>query len=166
MVKKALAGAVAVASIAGCLALFGCSSGANEQLAGEGSSEAPTAATQQEPEQKSAKYTVNIDDCTVTTDYSGALAVVITYTFTNDSDKATPFFTAISAKAFQNGVQLDTGIVEGIDAQSTMNEIKSGATTTVQQAYVLDDQSDVNIECTELISFDDTIIAEKTFSVA
>ena len=106
-----------------------------------------------------------IADCPVTADYSGETAIVVTYTFTNNSDKATAFFTAVSAKAFQNGVQLDTGIVQDIDAQSSINEIKSGATTTVQQAYLLDDQSEVSVECTELISFDDTVIAEKTFSV-
>ena len=53
-----------------------------------------------------------------------------------------------------------------IDSQSSMNEIKSGATTTVQQAYLLDDQSQVSVECTELISLDDTVLAEKTFDVA
>ena len=77
-----------------------------------------------------------------------------------------PFFTAVSAKAFQNGVQLDTAIVSDIDSQSSMNEIKPGATTTVQQAYLLDEQSQVSVECTELISLDDTVLAEKTFDVA
>ena len=63
-------------------------------------------------------------------------------------------------------MQLDSAIVNDIDSQSTMNEIKPGATTTVQWAYLLDDQSDVSVECTELISFSDAVLAEKTFSVA
>lgn len=164
--RKALAGAVAAVSMAGCLSLFACSSGSDGASTDAPTADAPQQATQQESGQEASKYAVSIDDCTVTADYSGASAIVVTYTFTNNSDKAVPFMTAISAKAFQNGVQLDTAIVEDIDAQSTMNEIKSGATTTVQQAYVLDDQSDVSVECTELISFDDTVLAEKTFAVA
>lgn len=164
--RKALAGAVAAVSMAGCLSLFACSDGSDGASTDAPTADAPQQATQQESGEEASKYAVSIDDCTVTADYSGASAIVVTYTFTNNSDKAVPFMTAISAKAFQNGVQLDTAIVEDIDAQSTMNEIKSGATTTVQQAYVLDDQSDVSVECTELISFDDTVLAEKTFAVA
>lgn len=164
--RKALAGAVMAVSMTGCLALFACSGGSDEATNEAPATDTPQQATQQEPEKEASKYAVSIDDCTVTTDYSGKAAIVVTYTFTNNSDKATAFFTAVSAKAFQNGVQLDTGIVQDVDAQSSVSEIKSGATTTVQQAYLLDDQSEVSVECTELISFDDTVIAEKTFSVA
>ena len=160
--KKALAGAVLAVSMTGCLAMFACSGGSGEAATNASSGDAPQQAAQQE----NSKYAVSIDDCVVTADYGGDAAIVVTYSFTNNSDKATAFFTAVSAKAFQNGVQLDTGIVQDVDAQSSLNEIKPGATATVQEAYLLDDQSEVSVECTELISFDDTIIAEKTFSVA
>lgn len=170
MKKKHLAALLPVCALAACVGLFGCSSGGSEAPAeGDGQpaeSQPSQPATQPEPEQKAAKYAVTIDDCAVTEDYAGAPAIVVTYTFTNDSDKAVPFMTAISAKAFQNGVELDFGVVADIDSQSAMNEIKPGATTTVQQAYLLDDQSQVSVECTELISFDDTVLAEKTFDVA
>ncbi len=162
--------AAASLALAGCLALFGCSSGGSEDkpAADQGGSEPasqPADEQKQEPAEE-AKYAVTIDDCAVTEDYSGAPAIVVTYTFTNNAEKATPFMTAISAKCFQNGVELDTAIVQDIDAQSALNEVKPGATTTVQEAYLLDDQSDVSVECTELISLDDTVLAEKTFPVA
>lgn len=163
--KKSIAGVVAACSLTACVALFGCSSGGTSAQGGDQADGQPQQAEQQEPA-KESKYAVSIDDCTVTQDYAGKAAIVVTYTFTNNAEKAVPFFTAVSAKAFQNGVQLDTGIVNDIDSQSTMNEIKPGATTTVQQAYLLDDQTQVSVECTELISLDDTIIAEKTFDVA
>lgn len=164
--RKALVGVVLAVSMTSCLALYACSGESSDTTTNASTSDIPQQATQQEPDQKDSKYAVSIDDCSVTTDYNGTPAIVVTYTFTNNSDKAIPFMTAVSAKAFQNGVQLDTAIVTNdIDTQSAMNEIKSGATTTVQEAYLLDDESDVNIECTELFSFDDTIIAEKTFVV-
>ena len=144
--RKKIGTLAAACALAACVGLFGCSSGGSEAPSGEKADDAAQAA-QKEPEQKESKYAV-------------------TYTFTNNAEKAVPFFTAVSAKAFQNGVQLDTAIVSDIDSQSSMNEIKPGATTTVQQAYLLDDQSQVSVECTELISLDDTVLAEKTFDVA
>ena len=157
--RKKIGTVAAACALAACVGLFGCSP------SGEKADDAAQAA-QKEPEQKESKYAVSIDECTVVQDYAGKAAIVVTYTFTNNAEKAVPFFTAVSAKAFQNGVQLDTAIVSDIDSQSSMNEIKSGATTTVQQAYLLDDQSQVSVECTELISLDDTVLAEKTFDVA
>lgn len=111
-------------------------------------------------------YSVSIDDCAVTTDYEGNPAIIVTYTWTNNSEEAQSFDAAIYGKAFQNGVQLDFAVVDGMDAEASWNEVKPGSTNTVQQAFLLDDQSDVTIECTEFISFDDAVIAEKTFSVA
>lgn len=171
MKEKVLA-AVLSATLMSCIAMTGCSGGSSsdEKVPTDSAATAASNTSQAAPASSTAqatpKYAVTIDDCQVTTDYAGKPAIVVTYTWANNSDKATSFMVAVSAKTFQNGVQLDTGVVSDIDAQSSMNEIKPGATATVQQAYVLDDQSDVTVECTELIGLDDTVIAEKTFSVA
>ena len=164
--KKRFAMMAAACAVAGCLGMFGCSSGGSEPEATDQPEEPQQASKAEEAPAEEAKYAVTIDDCTTTTDYSGKSAIVVTYTFENASDEAQSFMVAISAKCFQNGVQLAPAIVEDIDAQSTMNDVKPGASTTVQQAYLLDDQSDVTVECSELISFDNEILAEKTFSVA
>lgn len=166
--KKSLVGTVLAVSIAGCLALTACSSGSSNEPAQTEGENQPVQA--QQGEQKAAKYEVSIDDCAVTADYTGASAIVVTYTWTNNSDKATMFDVAISADAYQNGVELDFGTISSsdtnFDTRSAMKEIKPGATQTVQKAYLLSDESEVTVECTQLISFDDTILAEKTFSVA
>ncbi|WP_165044233.1 DUF5067 domain-containing protein [Adlercreutzia sp. ZJ138] len=130
-----------------------------------GSSEA-TEAQKDDAASAEVPYVVSIDNCELTTDYQGNPAIVVTYTWTNNSENAQAFDVAIDDKAFQNGVQLDFAVVDGMDASASWNEVKPGSTNTVQQAFLLDDQSDVTIECTELFSFDNTIIAEKTFSVA
>lgn len=168
MVKRAMV-FVAAGMLAGCLALFGCSSG--DGAGGGGSQDAadkqePQAAGQQEQEAPESKYAVTIDDGVVGEDYKGNPALVVTFTFTNNSDDATSFLAAISDKAYQNGVQLESAIRTDGDSQSSMKDIKPGATVTVEQAYVLDDQSEVTVECTEFISFNDTVLAEKTFTVA
>lgn len=114
----------------------------------------------------SAKYAVSIDGAELMAAYDGAQAIVVTFTWTNNSDQEQSFMSAIYDKAFQNGVQLETAIVTGLDSSNQMTNLKPGATTTVRTAFQLNDMSDVTIECGEAFSFNDEIIAEKTFSLA
>lgn len=132
----------------------------------EAAAAAESEAAEGEEKSGSSDYTVTIDDFELAEDYSGEAAIVVTFTFTNGSDEDTSFLSAIHAKCFQNGVQLDTAIVSDIDSGSTLNELKPGATITVQEAYKLDDESEVTVECVEFLSFNDEVIAEETFSLA
>ena len=102
--RKKIGTLAAACALAACVGLFGCSSGGSEAPSGEKADDAAQAA-QKEPEQKESKYAVSIDECTVVQDYAGKAAIVVTYTLTNNAEKAVPFFTAVSAKAFQNGVR-------------------------------------------------------------
>ncbi len=113
-----------------------------------------------------ADYTVTIDGMQLGKDYQGKQIAIITYTFTNNSPRDVSFTGTIDAEAFQNGVELSTAITTEIDASKSLNQIKTGATTTVQQAYTLTDTSPVTVEVSELMDFSDTVIAEKTFNVA
>lgn len=113
----------------------------------------------------SAPYEVTIDDATLTTDYAGEQALLVTYTFTNNSDDEASFAVNIMNKAFQNGVQLDMAIGAGADSTASLNTIKPGATTTVSQAFTLTDMSPVTVEVSETFSFNDELIVEKTFDL-
>lgn len=119
-------------------------------------------------QQAEAAYAVTIDEGAVGTDYQGEKAAVITYTFTNNSDKACNFMTTIGTKAFQDGVQLEGAIgVDGVDSQDLMKDIKPGKSITVQQAYVLaDTENPVEVEVTELFDFSNELIAQKTFNLS
>lgn len=161
MKKRIIAAIVAGVLVAG-LGVAGCSSKGSSNSSSESSQEAQQASQKQ----SDSDYAVSIDRCEIGTDYAGKKAAIVTYTWTNDSDKATSFMVAINAKAFQNGVQLDSAIGSNIDSQDRLNDIKPGVSQTVQEAYVLDDDSDVTIECSELISFSDELLAEATFKVA
>lgn len=113
-----------------------------------------------------AKYSVTIDSAVKGKDYDGNDAVIVTYSFTNNSDEATSFMVAIMDKAYQNGVQLSSAFVlDGVDSDASMKDIKPGGSIEVQEAYELDDSSDVTIECSEAFSFSSEIIAEKVFSL-
>ena len=172
--RRALVVTLALVAATSPLALAGCNGSdagddapAAEQPAEEQTEQPAEEQTEQPAEEKaSSKYVVTIDGSTVTTDYEGKPAIIVDYTFTNNSDDATSFAVACSQKAFQNGVQLETAVVLDDLGNGYLAEIKPGATTSARMAYSLADESDVTVEVTELISFDDTILAEATFPVA
>lgn len=154
----ALAAALAPFALSGC---GGTSSSAEDSTPAE---EQP--AESQVSESTQSDYAVTIDGSTVTTDYEGAPAIIVDYTFTNNSEEDTSFAVACAQKAFQNGVQLENAIVTEDLGNGYMAEIKPGSTTTARIAYSLTDESDVTVEVQELFSLDDTMLAEATFSVA
>ena len=164
------------ASIASIVLLAGCSGGGAEAPAG-GSTEgaapaapAATAATESAPAETQAAadsdYVVTIDGATTAKDYEGKPAMIVDFTFTNNSDDAQMFMVAVSPKAFQNGVELELAVVtDGYDSAGSTKEIKPGATTQVQMAYLLADESEVSVEVEETFSFSNELIAEKKFPV-
>lgn len=137
------------------------SAASQSAISSQSSSSAQAASTSS----TASEYEVTIDDATTTTDYSGNPALLVTYTWTNNSSDATSFAVALHAQCFQDGVECPLAVVSGADTNS-MTQLKPGASTTVQQAYQISGTSDATVEVTKLISFDDTILAEKTFSIA
>lgn len=158
--RAAMAGLVAALAVAP-VALTGCGDDASSGSAGT-----DAAAEEQESEEVQSDYVVTIDGATVTTDYEGAPAIIIDYTFTNNSDEDTSFAVACSQQAFQNGVQLETAVVTEDLGNGYMAEIKPGASTQARIAYSLTDQSEVSVEVEELFSLDEVTLAEATFPVA
>lgn len=114
-------------------------------------------------------YTVEIKDATLTEDYDGKPALVVTYGFTNNSDAEQSFMVAISDEAYQDGVELQTtipAIGSDIDTSTQMSNIKPGASIDVTAIYGLSNTtSDVEVELSELISLSDAKVV-KTFSIA
>lgn len=155
----ALVAALAVA-LATPFALAGCGGSDDPESSGGAPAE------QSEVEEPASDYVVTIDGSTVTTDYEDNPAIIIDYSFTNNSEEAISFAVACHAKVFQNGVQLENAIVTEDLGNGYMAEIKPGATTTARLAYALTDESDVTVEVEELFSLDDTLLAEATYSVA
>lgn len=161
--KKKVVNRILVGMLVGCVGLFGCTSQGN--TAGSSTEKGASEAQQATDVRGDSDYELSIDGCEITNDYAGKKAAVVTYTWKNNSEKDTSFMVAISDKAFQNGIQLDSAIVNDIDSQASMNNIKPGVEQTVKKAYELDDDSDMTVECSELISFSDELLAEAVFQV-
>ncbi|MCM1113976.1 MAG: DUF5067 domain-containing protein [Clostridium sp.] len=93
-------------------------------------------------------------------DWEGKDAVLITYDFTNNSDEATSFDVALEANAYQDGIGLETAILEDEDTDYLDVNIKPGVTKAVNKAYLLRDTSTaVEIEINEWLSLNDDKIA-------
>ena len=108
-------------------------------------------------------YHVEIKGASLTKDYEGKSAIVITYAWTNNSEETTSAMVSIGSKAFQDGVQLESAVIMGddsYDAGSSMKDVRPGTTVDVQCAYVLTSEtSTVEFELTEWISFSDDMVA-------
>lgn len=143
--------------------------------AGNGNNSTPPASAQtggdqiQQGKGTLGDYTIEIKDATLTEDYAGDPALVVTYGFTNNSDTEQSFMVAVSDRAYQDGVQLQTTISavgSDIDTSTQMSNIKPGASIDVTAIYGLSNTtSDVEVELSELISLSDAKVV-KTFSIA
>ena len=101
-------------------------------------------------------YAVEIKDAFKATDYEGKPAIVITFTWTNNSDETTSAMVSLAEKAFQDGVQLESAFlvdVPGYNADADMTEIRPGVSLDVQRAYVLTSSSIVEFEVEEFLGF-------------
>lgn len=89
-------------------------------------------------------------------DYNNAQTVLVTYQWTNKTDKNQAFQTLLNAKAFQNGQELDTAIYsqppQGYDAQSGLSQLQPNAQGTATIGYVLKDDSPVTVEVSDLFA--------------
>lgn len=102
---------------------------------------------------------VEIKDAHLTTDYEGNPAIVITYSWTNNSDDANMAMVTTVGNAYQGGIGLDTAIImddPNYDSDLYSTNIQPGATLDVQCAYVLrDTTSPVTFELEEFLSLTD-----------
>ncbi len=119
---------------------------------------------------KLGKYNIEIKSCRLAKDYEGKDIVIVTYGYTNNSDDATPFMTAVSTKLFQSGIGLNECYLADESANyssdNQMKDLQKGATLDVEVAYELNDTTtEVVVEVTEWISLDDAKIT-KTFKLA
>lgn len=104
-------------------------------------------------------YHVEIKGATLTKDYEGNPAVIVTYAWTNNSEETTNAMTSVSCSVFQDGVELETAIITGNDAydsEAFMKDVRPGTTLDIQSAFLLSNTtSTLEIEVGEWITFDE-----------
>lgn len=88
------------------------------------------------------------------TDLEGKDVIYFFYEFENLSEKDATPMTTVSIKAFQNGVELENAVSMEApeETQNVMKSVKNGGKLTACMGFVLEDNSDVTIECNTLFS--------------
>lgn len=91
-------------------------------------------------------------------DYKGNKCLLYYYEYTNTSDKNATAGFSTNVQCFQDGSECETAIMA--DSNSSMDnyigkEVQPGGTVEVCQAYILKSDSELTIEASALISFDD-----------
>ena len=106
-------------------------------------------------------YNVVVKDHFLAENYNDEKVIVVTYTFTNNSDIDTSFDVAMYDQCFQNGIELSKEFFSDIKNYNTDNSsktIKPGASLDVQQAYILNDnKTTIDVEISEFLGFEDPI---------
>ncbi|QKF07669.1 DUF5067 domain-containing protein [Berryella wangjianweii] len=139
------------------------------QSAETASEQKSEAAPAEKSKKKGREYAVTIDSAKVVESkyQKGTKIMVITYSWTNTEEKDSAFISTLSARAFQNGVELKHSLMfdkEGTDATA---QVKPGTAVQTQMGFELADSSEVTAEVKPIISLngDKDILDTKTFSV-
>jgi len=115
--------------------------------------------------EESSDFDVSIQGATFSSDYKGKPVIVVTFSFTNDSDAPASFLYSLDAQAFQGGVELDDLVlgVEGIDDSLVSADVQPGTSLDVQVPFLLRDTSPVTVEVREFLG--DAVLVTQEFSV-
>jgi len=110
-------------------------------------------------------YHVEIKGAAAAADYAGKDAIVVTYSWTNNSGSATSAYEALRVKASQKGAALDSAVVidsKKFDFSDYTREVRPGRTADVQLAFHLNSKTTaVDIEISELgSSSGDTVVMQ------
>ena len=136
----------------------------------EGTSETPAEPVRTNPAIL-GDYTVEIQSATITQDYEGNPAVVIDYSWTNNSSETTSPLFSVTTAVFQDGVGLESALITDnsvYDSSMHMADVRPGTTIEVQEAFSLyNTTSPIEVEITEAFAWDDPAeIAYMTFTLA
>ncbi len=124
-----------------------------------------TASADDPSNSKLGNYDVIIESCRLSIDYEGKPIIIVKYKFTNNNDDPACFSWTIEDTAFQDGVGLNKCYFvddsANYSSDNQTKEIKKGASLYVEVAYELNDTAtDVEVEVSELISFNDKKISK------
>lgn len=107
--------------------------------------EASTEDTAEPSDGTLGSYAVEIKGAKLCKDYEGNNAIMITYSWTNNSGETTSPMGSMMEEAFQDGVQLDAAIVD-FEYNDGLTDVRPGTTIDVDVIYELPGDSTVEFE--------------------
>lgn len=103
-------------------------------------------------------YYVEVIGAARTTDYEDKDAITITFSWTNNSEETINVMSGLLYQAFQDGVQMDSTVVESDYSDNEYKEVRPGTTINIDVSYVLTSDSTVEFELSDWTSPDSTIV--------
>lgn len=116
-------------------------------------------------------FYVEIGDYRMSETTSGDPLIVITYSFTNNSDESASFTMSLDDKVYQNGMEIDQEFFglydDDVDNTVAGRDIKPGVKISFEAAYSLDNEyDDVEVEVGSMFDFSgDSKKVSKTFVI-
>ena len=104
-------------------------------------------------------YYIEIKGASLSTDYEGNDAIVITLSWTNNSEETTNFGSIFLCQAFQDGIEMETTFVGNDLEENIYKDIRPGATLEVNLSYLLSSQSVVEFEVSDWIWNADVLVS-------
>ena len=92
------------------------------------------------------------------TDYEGNKCLYYYYTFTNNGEENATAGIAAHVQCFQDGSECEMAITEDMNDSMNnyaVNEVQPGGTVEVCQTYKLKSDTEITIEASDMLSFDD-----------
>jgi hypothetical protein len=115
------------------------------------------------------EYSVSITGCAPAKTYEDKDAVVVTYSWTNNSQNTADFLSAFNTMVSQNGVKCDTAIVtddSGYNADNQTKDVGPGESLDVQVVYLLQDTANpIDVSVFEFLSTTNETVTQ-TFDIA
>ncbi len=109
-------------------------------------------------------YHIEIGGAQLSSDVSGEPAVIVTYSWTNNSEAAASAMVMLIERAFQNGVQLTSAQVPddaNYNADSVSITVEPGSSQIIQRAFLLDDpNANLSFEVSEFLSQSNEAVAK------
>lgn len=103
------------------------------------------------------EHNIFMESYKISEDYKGNKVLVVDYKWTNTSDAPKNYILSFNASAYQNGIECDNLVFGCDDYDNGMqtSDILPGASVTVQDAYILQDTSDVTLYVTAWLDSSD-----------
>ena len=113
-------------------------------------------------------FQITINDAQLAKDYEGNDVVVIGVTWTNNHSEAQMASVVLTAKAYQDGVEMDGAYTlqdDSIPIDDVYKNIKNGATQDVYYAFKLSGStSDITMEVEEWLGGDEKAVKDFSFT--
>lgn len=99
-----------------------------------------------------------------TSEYEEGDLLMVTYTFTNNSEDTVAADTVLILKAFQDGIEVDQTFDSELTGDNASKSIKPGASLECKALFKLSSASDLEVEATEFCGLDDSMVT-KTYTI-